>query len=425
VQPDAVVHRPAAFFYGWVIVALGGLVVFASAPGQSFVFSVFVDEVRSETGLSRTGISTLYAVGTVASAGMVLVTSRLAARFGTRRALLTAGVCLALACFAMYGARTAVALTVGFAALRALGQGSLTINTTVMAAQWFVLKRGRAMALMGLGYPLSIAVLPPVAKALVDFVGWRETYALLGVFVLVAIVPGAIFVARERPEDVGLYPDGADHPPESESRPTGRVSTPKVTSSRFWQLAVPLAIPSLLSTGLIFHQFAIMSERGLSASLAAQLFIPHAIALAAMSVFAGFLVDRLGPKISFAVGITLLVAAMLLLSLITVEPVAVAYSLLLGASEGTTRVVNLTAWAHYFGRTNIARLQGSAVMVVICGTALGPLPFAVLSGWLGGLTEASTALCLVALAALAAVLIYRPAATAVSPNSHDAGVPLV
>jgi MFS family permease len=181
----------------------------------------------------------------------------------------------------------------------------------------------------------------------------------------------------------------------------------------------------LLSTGLIFHQLAIIAEGGLSASLAAQLFIPHAIALATMSVFAGFLVDRLGPKVAFAVGITLLVAAMLLLSSVTVEPMAVAYSLLLGASEGTTRVVNSTVWAHYFGRTNIARLQGSAVMVVICGTALGPLPFALLSGWLGGLAEASAVLCLVALAALAAVLIYRPAASAADPHPSDDRVPLV
>jgi MFS family permease len=393
-------------FYGWAIVALGALVVFCSAPGQSFVFSVFVDEVRTETSLTRTGISTIFAAGTVASALMVMITSRVAARFGTRRALMGAGLGLALACFAMFGAREPLVLAVVFASLRALGQGSLTINTTVMTAQWFVRRRGRARALMGLGYPLSIGILPPVTKLLVDSIGWREAYGVLGLLVLLVVVPGALLIARERPEDVGLYPDGASEPPPSE--PQGAVPGEAVERGwHFWRLALPLAVPSMISTGLIFHQLAVMSERGLSTTLAAQLFLPHAVALAVMSLCAGLLVDRFGPRLTFAAGIALLISAMLLLSTVTAGAIAVGYSLLLGASEGTTRVVNATAWAHYYGRRGLARVQGTAVMVVITGTAIGPLPLAVLSGWLGSFAAAAAALAALGLVAVLMVSTYR------------------
>jgi MFS family permease len=408
----AVSSRRPTFFYGWAIVAFGVLVVFASAPGQSFVFSVFVDDVRAETGLTRTGISTLYAVGTVASAAMVFLVSRLAARVGPRYALVAAGIGLAVACFAMYGASSTVVLLIVFASLRALGQGSLTINTTVMTAQWFVRKRGRAMALMGLGYPLSIAVLPPIAKLLVDSLGWQEAYAVLGVVVLVAIVPGALLIARDKPEDKGLFPDGSPEPPVQE-RPEGTIAPARGVAGRlkFWHLALPLAVPSLISTGLIFHQIAVMSERSLSSTFAAQLFIPHAMALAAMAVVAGFLLDRFGPKATFAWGIGLLLGAMFLLSAVESEATAIAYSVLLGSSEGTTRVVNAAAWAHYFGRTNLARLQGSAVMVVVTGTAIGPLPFAVMANWLGELSQAAIVLAALPLAALLLVVVYRPPAS--------------
>ena len=412
-------------FYGWAIVAFGALVVFGSAPGQSFIFSVFVDDVRGETGLSRTGISTLYAVGTVASAAMVFFISRLAARFGARRALMVAGVGLAMACFAMSGVQTPLALALVFASLRALGQGSLTINTTVMTAQWFVRQRGRAMALMGLGYPLSIGVLPPLTKLLVDSLGLRETYAVLGGFVLLAILPGALFVARERPEDLGLYPDGALSPPPSERQSDESAITQTGRGPRFWQLALPLAVPSLVTTGLIFHQLAVMSERGLSGSFAAALFIPHAAALATMSVFAGYLIDRYGPKVVFSLGISLLVVAMLLISVVTAEEGAVVYSLVLGASEGTTRVVNATAWAHYYGLLDIARVQGSAVMVVIAGTAIGPLPLAVLATSLGGFAEAAVALCLLPLLALVSVAVYRQPARGPRRGSNEGRVSLV
>ena len=340
---------------------------------------------------------------------MVFIVSRLAGRIGPRYALVVAGIGLAIACFGMYGAGSAVVLLIVFASLRALGQGSLTINTTVMTAQWFVQKRGRAMALMGLGYPLSIGVLPPFAKFLVDALGWQEAYAVLGAIVLVTIVPGALLIARDRPEDLGLLPDGTAEPPPGET--SGIQSDPDsrgVSRLAFWHLALPLAVPSLISTGLIFHQFAVMSERGLSSAFASQLFVPHAIALASMSVLAGFVMDRFGPKITFAWGVGLLLGAMLLLSAVESQAMAVGYSFLLGSSEGTTRVVNAAVWAHYFGRSNLAPLQGSAVMVVITGTAIGPLPFAVLGSWLGELSQAAILLALLPLAALVLVLLYRP-----------------
>jgi hypothetical protein len=43
-------------YYGWLIVAIGALVSFCSGPGQSYVFSIFIDSIIADTGLSRTTI---------------------------------------------------------------------------------------------------------------------------------------------------------------------------------------------------------------------------------------------------------------------------------------------------------------------------------------------------------------------------------
>ena len=59
-----------------MIVAVGFLIAFSSGPGQSFVFSVFLDSIIEDTGLSRTAISALYSVGTGLSAVMVAFVSR-------------------------------------------------------------------------------------------------------------------------------------------------------------------------------------------------------------------------------------------------------------------------------------------------------------------------------------------------------------
>ena len=174
----------------------GALVAFSSAPGQSFIFSVFIDDLIADTGLSRTAISTLSAVGTGASSAMVFMVSRLADRYGARTTLIAAATGLGLACLAMSQAREAIVVFIAFSALRALGQGSTTINATLLTAQWFVRNRGKAMAVMGLGFPLSLAMLPPICRVLIDSVGWRETYMILGVMVWVMVLLPAIFIAR-------------------------------------------------------------------------------------------------------------------------------------------------------------------------------------------------------------------------------------
>ena len=179
-------HKP---FYGWIIVAVGSLVAFSSGPGQSYTFAIFIDPMINDTGLSRTNLSTLYAVGTGLSAASVFVTSRLADRYGTKIVIIIAITCLTLTCFGMSVAVGSISFFMTFAALRALGQGSLAINATLVTAQWFVANRGKAMALMGLGFAASMAFMPILSQNLIDRFGWRETYAVLGILVWILVVP--------------------------------------------------------------------------------------------------------------------------------------------------------------------------------------------------------------------------------------------
>ena len=133
---------------------------------------------------------------------------------------------------------------IAFADLRALGQGSLSINCILLVNQWFVSLRGRAVGLMTLGAMLSTALFPAFARFLIDSIHWRGAYAVLGVVAIGLIVPVALFVVRDRPEDVALLPDGSPRPPVSESRQatTGVRRHIKVyCSPSFWLLALSLS----------------------------------------------------------------------------------------------------------------------------------------------------------------------------------------
>jgi MFS family permease len=358
------------------------LATFCSGPGQSFVFSVFVDPILSDTGISRVHLSTLYAIGTAVSAAMVVLVARLVDRFGARLMLAAIALALGVACFGMSAASGPVALLLGFAAMRALGQGSLPVTATMLTAQWFVKRRGRAIAVVVLGLAVSNAVLPPVIQSLIETFGWREAYMALGVMVWALLIPASILIVRNRPEAVGLHPDGApepvDEPRDEETGPNQKGSLSVLRSKDFWLLAVPLVAVPFAITALVFHQVSILGERGLSSEVAAGIFIPLAAASAGATAVSGVLTERLGPRSPLILSLSLLFAGLLLLQVVDSPALAVLYAALLGASAGMQGVASGAIWAHYYGRHGLGRVQGPAAMLMISSAAIAPLPLAAL-----------------------------------------------
>jgi MFS family permease len=408
--------RSQGIFYGWVIVGIAMLATFASGPGQSYMFSVFIDPIMEDTGISRTGISTLYAAGTFVSAGMVFFISRLADKRGPRFTLTMIALLFGAACFGMAFATGWVMTALALAALRGLGQGALPINGTLLMAQWFVRRRGRAMAIAGLGGALSTATLPPLARLLIDGIGWRESYLVFGITIWVVVVPAAIFLVRNRPEDVGLHPDGADEPPYGEKAPApGEVVRHKVLNTKmFWFLAIPMSMPGLVDTGLIFHQVSIFAERGLSPGVAAAAFAPMALASAAFGFTSGFLIDRFGPRPLYIVALSILCIPPVLVQFISSTPMAFVYGMVIGAGSGMSMMVARVTWAYYYGRHGLGSVQGSAMMISIIGSALGPVLLSFLRDQFPSYTQ--PLLIMLALMAISLVLftLHRPQRLSIS-----------
>ena len=55
-------------FFGWPMVGAGALIFFASGPGQSHTFGVFLVYLTEDLGLSHTEVSFAYGVATLAAA---------------------------------------------------------------------------------------------------------------------------------------------------------------------------------------------------------------------------------------------------------------------------------------------------------------------------------------------------------------------
>jgi MFS family permease len=203
------------WFYGWPMLAIAGLAMFASGPGQSHTFSVFITPIGQSLGITTTAVSSAYAVATLAAAFGLPYVGRMVDRFGVRHVLLLVASLFGLAQIGFGAIGNLALLALGFAALRFLGQGSLMLCSANLVSQWFSRKRGFALSLMGLGFAATMAAHPPLAQWLIDSVGWREAWLWLGIVTWLLLLPPILLLVQNRPEDLGLEPDGDATPAEA------------------------------------------------------------------------------------------------------------------------------------------------------------------------------------------------------------------
>ena len=402
------------FFYGWAMAAVAALGIFASGPGQSHTFSVFVGPIGRDLGVSGTTIASAYGLATLAAAMGLPYMGRLVDRFGPRRMLLTVTVVFGVACVAFGGALNVVWLALGFAALRFLGQGSLMLNSVNLVSQWFTRRRGFALSLMALGFSASMAVHPPLAQALIDAVGWRQAWIWLGLLTWVLLLPPVLLLVQDRPEGLGLRPDGdavpataaggGGPPPAIEGLTLGAA----LRTPAFYIIAAGLFSLSTLVTALHFFQVSILTTHGLDPQLAASLFPVSAAAMVVTMPLLGRLLDRLPTERMFAAGLVVMAATLVSATLVRDLWTALGYAVMFGLNNAVSMTFFGYMWPRYFGRRHLGSIQGTGQMIGVVGASLGPLPFGLAYDLVGGFNVALWSAAVLPLLCAVLALFLRP-----------------
>ena len=279
------------FYYGWVILVVAGITHFTSAPGQTYVVSIFLEPMIDDMGWSRTVFSGLYTAGSMTAALFMVAVGKALDRFGARKTLAILCVLMGFAAIWISGVDAKWKLYVGFAALRTIGQGSFGLVATTMISTWFVRMRGRATALSSLGGAASMTAFPFVVHLLIESLGWRQAWTTLGISVWVLLLVPVIVLIRRSPEDIGVLPDG-DQIHKSNEKISGSERIPAIENElmgksasepseihfklnealrtkSLWMLVFSSIALPLIMTGLMFHHVSILGSKGLSPALAA------------------------------------------------------------------------------------------------------------------------------------------------------------
>ncbi|TET72860.1 MFS transporter [Candidatus Bathyarchaeota archaeon] len=412
-------------FYGWVIVAVSAMTMFFSGPGQTISVSVFVDSYIGEFGWSRTLVSSMYSMGTLTAGLLMGLVGGVFDRLGHRRTTTAVAVLFGLACLWMSRVESVAMLFAGFFLIRLLGQGSMGLSSSTLVPQWFVSKRGRAVSLVALGGILMSALLPPLNTWLIKAYGWRAGWSVWAVLLWVVMAPVAFLLIRDRPEEVGLWPDnvkpvhagpGVEDEPVEESWTVREV----LGNRSFWLLLFPMIVVSAVGTGLMFHQISIMGERGLSPEIAALVFSVSAVVRLPVGFLAGWAADKVQVRYLLAFSMATYLAAMIVLLVTNSTPLAMAYGVLRGVMLGILSILGGVLWPTYFGRRHLSGIRGVTMMAGVIGSALGPLPFGFAYDRFGGYREVIVASIFLQLLAILASLLAKPARknSQAEPNTY-------
>ena len=411
-------ERRRASFYGWVVVAVAGIVVLVTAGVRSAP-GAFILSMTEEPGWSTASVSFAAAIGLVVFGLAGPISGWLMGRIGVRNVVLLSLVITAGSLIATSMVREIWQLTLAFGLLSGLGTGLVaSVLGPTVATRWFVRQRGLVTGVLGASTSTGQLIFFPLLTTLAVVVGWRAGALVLAGLSLALLVPVLVWF-RNDPADVGARPLGlaqgaVSHVPPPERGIMGRA----VRTSDFWFLAGTFFVCGATSNGLV-----------------GQHFIPHAVdhgftavaasgALAVMGFFnfigtigSGWLTDRVDPRKLLLIYYTFRGISLLFLPFIHDGLTIGAFAVLFGLDYIATVPPTVALVADRFGPRNVGIVYGWVFAAHMIGAAIAAWVAGVVRDSVGDYATAFVAAGWIAIiAGFAAMGIRKPGSTAAAAN---------
>ena len=236
--------------------------------------------------------------------------------------------------------------------------------------QWFRRRRSLAISTLAAVASLGGLILVPLMSWIIIEFGWRFAFVICGAAYFVAILPVSLFF-RNRPEDMGLLPDGDTAPPSITTYGVGgttrRVFTRDYTvrealhTRAYWLLTLGAGLRQIATIGILISIIPILETKGVGRQAAANLTgVMFGVNFISRLVF-GYLGDKWSKSVLLGVTLALESAAFLCLYLGSWNDIRILLLFLFVLLEGMGDGAGVIVWAalgEYYGREKFASLRG-------------------------------------------------------------------
>ena len=368
----------------------------AVGVGTYIAYGVFFTPMMEALGWSRALISGASSTAFIIGGLFAMLVGRLNDKFGPRIIMAVAAVFYGLGFTGMARVETVTQLYLTFGLVFGIGLSAIDVIALTTVARWFSTNRGKMTGIVKVGTGAGQFVIPLAAGFLIQHLGFRPAFVILGTVAAIFLCATALFLRR----DPGTGTAEAITTDQTGLNPSEARKTPA-----FKQLVLANLLLVGVLMSIMIHIVPHARDLNIPAPQAAGLLA----AIGGISMLgrfsSGFVIDKTGSKPIMLFCFALLMVALSWLPFANTLSGLYLFTLIYGIAHGGffTAISPLTA--ELFGRKSHGSLFGMVVFAGTAGGALGPL----MTGWIFDLTGMyiPAFVLLIGLSATASVLFFR------------------
>lgn len=345
-------------FSGWRMLALCFGLNFAGTGFFFFSYGVYFKDLAQELGASRLDVSLGLVVFQFANAIAAPFLGKYLDRYPKR--IVLAGLTLyAFGLAAMAFASNLMTFFLSIAFLVSMGApAASTMGVPRIITNWFVKRRGFALALATMGISTAGVIMPPTTAWLMDWVGRRHTMLIYAGILLLLYLPLMRVALVGIPARLQQKPLGGDFTDKPEPIRMRSVAKDMMANRTFWLLAGSFGLMMSAMSAILVHMVPHVSDLGFAEEAAAVALSACALTSSFGKPVFGFLADKHGTTPAILASLTLQILGAAAIMLVTEYPMIIAASVLFGMGTGGVMPLQAAALSEHFGDLRFGAISG-------------------------------------------------------------------
>ena len=363
------------------ILLFGFALVFFCNFGQTFLLSLYIPSFLDTFEISRSQYSWIYSSATLLSAFTIIFAGKRIDKVNLKKFTLfvIAGIVVANITAAI--SVNIAMLFISVFLLRFFGQGMLSHTSMTTMGRYFHKARGKALSIAYMGFPIGEAILPISMITLIAVAGWRETFMITAIAIVLVLLPFSIWsLNRFKPENiVEEAPDKNKLPDASEIKdtaPEAAITQLQVLKSKYFFMFAPtIMLTGFTLTTLFFFQIFIAEYKEWPKEIMAGGITGYAIASIIFSIISGPMIDKFSARKLFPFLLLPMALGLSVLSFFNHPSTPFIFWALTGISAGMHSPVINAMYAEVFGVKSLGSVRSLFTFVMVLSTAMGPVVY--------------------------------------------------